>query len=186
MTFENYYDILGVHRKATPDQIKRAYRKLLSEWHPDHNPERLAEAEEKTKILNQAYHVLKDPHRRKQYDRMLRFTKGKDYGQGINEEAFKRKVYQEPPLMQMVMDNIKQMYAMYKDAIKGKYKLHSATLGMIAGGLLYFIMPLDFIPDFIPGIGFIDDLAVITVICHSLQTELAAYRVWKSNESLKK
>jgi uncharacterized membrane protein YkvA (DUF1232 family) len=186
MAFENYYEILGVDQKATPGEIKHAYRKMLSAWHPDHNLGRIAEAEEKTKILNQAYFVLSDPSRRKQYDRMLYYTRGKIHGKGIDEETFKTKVHRASPVMNTVIANVKDLYSMYMDALRRKYKVHPTTLGMIGAGLLYFIMPLDCIPDFTPFVGFLDDLAVITLIINTLQKELLAYRIWKKEASLDK
>jgi len=53
------------------------------------------------------------------------------------------------------------------------------TLGIIGGGLLYFIIPMDLIPDIIPFIGLLDDVAVLTTIINSLQGELIEYRTWK-------
>jgi len=72
--FANYYELLGIASTASQKEIKQAYIKKVKEWHPDKNPDRRAEAEEKTKILNQAYHLLSDPAGRKNYDRMLRYT----------------------------------------------------------------------------------------------------------------
>jgi DnaJ-class molecular chaperone len=63
----DYYEILGVHRKATADEIKRAYRKLALEWHPDRNKN--PQAAEKFKEISQAYAVLSDPGKRDTYDR---------------------------------------------------------------------------------------------------------------------
>ena len=54
-----------------------------------------------------------------------------------------------------------------------------ASVAMIGGGLLYFILPTDLIPDFIPVIGYVDDLAVITTIMNSLKKEIKDYRIWK-------
>ena len=51
---------------------------------------------------------------------------------------------------------------------------------MIGGGLLYFILPADLIPDFIPVVGYLDDLAVLTTIMNSLKGEINAYRIWKN------
>jgi molecular chaperone DnaJ len=62
------YAVLGVDRKASPDEIKRAYRKLARKYHPDRNQGDKA-AEERFKQISQAHDVLSDPDKRKQYDR---------------------------------------------------------------------------------------------------------------------
>lgn len=64
---KNYYDILGVQRNATPDQIKSAYRKLAKQYHPDFHPDDKTCAE-KFKEINEANEVLSDENKRKQYD----------------------------------------------------------------------------------------------------------------------
>ncbi len=63
---KDYYEILGVSRNATQDEIKEAYRKLALKYHPDVNKSK--EAEEKFKEITEAYAVLSDPEKRKQYD----------------------------------------------------------------------------------------------------------------------
>lgn len=65
-TNKDYYEILGVSRKATPEELKQAYRKLALQYHPDRNKSK--EAEEKFKEINHAYEVLGDPQKRKTYD----------------------------------------------------------------------------------------------------------------------
>ncbi|MEA2317007.1 MAG: molecular chaperone DnaJ [Solirubrobacteraceae bacterium] len=62
------YAVLGVDKKATPDEIKKAYRKLARRYHPDKNPDDAA-AEERFKEVQAAYDLLGDPEKRKQYDR---------------------------------------------------------------------------------------------------------------------
>jgi len=62
------YSVLGVDKKASPDEIKKAYRKLARKYHPDTNPDD-KQAEERFKEISAAYDVLGDPDKRKQYDR---------------------------------------------------------------------------------------------------------------------
>jgi len=68
MEFKDYYTIMGVGRAATPDDIKRAYRKLSRKYHPDVSKEKNAEA--RFKELGEAYEVLKDPEKRAAYDQL--------------------------------------------------------------------------------------------------------------------
>ena len=69
MEYKDYYKVLGVERKATKDEIKRAYRKLALKYHPDRNPGD-PKAEEKFKELNEANQVLSDPAKRSRYDQL--------------------------------------------------------------------------------------------------------------------
>ena len=78
MEFRDYYEIMGVERNATQDDIKRAYRKLARKYHPDINKD--ADAEEKFKEMGEAYEVLKDPEKRAAYDQLGRnYKNGQDF-----------------------------------------------------------------------------------------------------------
>ena len=67
MASKDYYEMLGVSKTASDEEIKRAYRKLAMKYHPDRNQNK-KEAEERFKELNEAYAVLSDKEKRKQYD----------------------------------------------------------------------------------------------------------------------
>ncbi len=98
MPGKDYYKILGVNRDASPEDIKKAYRRLALKYHPDKNPNN-KEAEEKFKEINEAYAVLSDPEKRRQYDTFgaetfsQRFThddifRGFDLGEILREFGF--------------------------------------------------------------------------------------------------
>ena len=67
MSKRDYYEVLGVSKTATQDELKKAYRKLARKYHPDLNKDN-AEAAEKFKECNEAYSVLSDEQKRAQYD----------------------------------------------------------------------------------------------------------------------
>jgi len=65
----DYYQVLGVSPDASPEEVKRQFKKLALKYHPDRNPENRKEAEEKFKQIAEAYEVLSDPEKRARYDR---------------------------------------------------------------------------------------------------------------------
>jgi len=68
MNFKDYYNIMGVERDASQDEIKRAYRKLARKYHPDVSKEK--DAETRFKEVGEAYEALKDPEKRAAYDQL--------------------------------------------------------------------------------------------------------------------
>jgi curved DNA-binding protein len=88
--FKDYYEVLGIKRDATDDQIRQAYRKLARKHHPDVNPGDKA-AEDRFKELNEANEVLSDPEKRKRYDQLganwkdgVEFTPPPGWGGRVN------------------------------------------------------------------------------------------------------
>lgn len=64
----DYYEVLGVEKNATDEEIKKAYRKMAKKYHPDANPDNKQEAEAKFKEVNEAYETLSDSQKRQMYD----------------------------------------------------------------------------------------------------------------------
>ena len=71
MHFKDYYQILNVSRAANAEEIKKAFRQLAMRYHPDRNPDNAQAASEKFKEINEAYEVLGDEYKRRQYDYLI-------------------------------------------------------------------------------------------------------------------
>nr|XP_006825171.1 PREDICTED: dnaJ homolog subfamily B member 6-B-like isoform X3 [Saccoglossus kowalevskii] len=86
----DYYQVLGVPKAASNEDIKKAYRKLALKWHPDKNQDKKDEAEKKFKELSEAYQVLSDKSKREVYDRYgvegLNGTSGADMGPDFHDD----------------------------------------------------------------------------------------------------
>lgn len=81
------------------------------------------------------------------------------------------------------MDDFKLLIAMCKDAFSGKYNLSKWNLSVIVGTIIYVISPVDAIPDIIPVLGWVDDVAIVSYAISKLSEEIANYKLWKNVDS---
>ena len=80
------------------------------------------------------------------------------------------------------VNKVKVLIRMVKAYVKGEYKsVPWKTLLAILAGIVYFVMPLDLVPDFIPITGFLDDFTVIMLITNAFQSDIENYRLWEKN-----
>lgn len=103
---QDHYTTLGLAESATADEVKKAYRKMAMQYHPDKNPGD-ASAEERFKNINEAYAVLSDPNKRSEYDQMRRFGGGHPGGFGSQEFHFS---FGEDPAFGNINDMINRFF----------------------------------------------------------------------------
>ena len=88
MAKRDYYEILGISRDASPEETKKAYRRLAIKYHPDRNPDNSKEAEEKFKEVSEAYKILSDPEKRQIYDQYGHAGLESEVGTGAGFRGF--------------------------------------------------------------------------------------------------
>ena len=80
-----------------------------------------------------------------------------------------------------VWDQLQLLFSVAKDYSNGSYTaIPKASIIAITAGILYFISPLDFIPDLIPGLGFVDDAYILTLVFKQVSKDLERYKKWKN------
>lgn len=113
----DYYRILGVSREASDEEIKKAYRKLVFEHHPDRNPNS-PQAEEKIREINRAYEVISDAEKRRSYDRLSwgDEPRAEAVDPGIVLEQMEHKLFDEgrKELFALLMQNVSRIKAELK------------------------------------------------------------------------
>jgi len=80
-------------------------------------------------------------------------------------------------------ENIQLFFSVFDDWVKGRYKvIPFRSIAMITVGIIYFVIPTDLIPDFIIGLGYGDDVAVLVFIIKQISNDLADYKAWKEKQ----
>jgi molecular chaperone DnaJ len=112
MARTDYYQVLGVSRDASDDDIKKAYRKLVFEHHPDRNPEKV-DADERIREINAAYEIIGDSEKRQSYDRLNwgHEPRAETIDPGIILEEMERTLFDEArkELFAIMMQNVSRV-----------------------------------------------------------------------------
>lgn len=98
----------------------------------------------------------------------------------IESATEKLKKFAENPQIQEVKAHVDIITRMVKYHINGVYRISNKTLAILAMGLVYFITPIDLIPDFIPMIGYVDDLSVLVAVIKALQEDIHKFMAWEN------
>ena len=95
------------------------------------------------------------------------------------DEAF-AKASTNKSKLEEIWNDLQLLFSIARDYINGSYKeVPTGSIVAIVAALIYFLSPIDVIPDFIPVIGFIDDIFVIGLVINQVRADLAKYEVWK-------
>ncbi len=133
-------------------------------------PDRPPEAEEMELPLharNRAAELVRSPDKLKE---MVEEARAKAAGSGSS-----------PGPLAAVIEDLRTMFDLLRAVARGSYRLRKETLILIAGAVLYFVIPIDVIPDFIPMAGFLDDAAVIAWVVRTCKTEIDLFRALTTN-----
>jgi uncharacterized membrane protein YkvA (DUF1232 family) len=99
---------------------------------------------------------------------------------GVIEEAV-TKMESHSDALKGILDDLQLIFRLVRARAKGEYKnVSTQTLIILVGAVVYFLMPFDAIPDFIPGIGFMDDVTVIGMALSAAKVEIDKFRGWES------
>lgn len=99
----------------------------------------------------------------------------------LNEAVNKASLNKGGPLND-IWDSLQTLFSLLKDWISGDYRgLPTKALLLVLAGIVYFVSPIDIIPDFIVGLGFLDDAVILGWIISEIGKELEAYRIWQSH-----
>jgi len=132
--------------------------------------------------MNKVQFNLKDIYRRfsKSENRATELIKDKEKAKETIDEALKKANANKSDL-QSIWEQFQLLFALAKDYFNGTYKnISTKSIIAIVAGLLYFLSPVDLIPDFILGFGFIEDVFIIGLVIKQVAKDLEKYQLWKA------
>lgn len=198
---KDYYSILGVQSDVSLADIKKAYYTKIKKWHPDKCKSETEEVKEvfneKSKEINEAYAVLSDKESRKQYNAVRavnnnnnQFTDNESMNPVWDEflKKFSSKVKDKKTFDETVNDIGNNLNGKNAGEIKKIWNkimflwnfVNDPAVPVVQkliplAALAYLIMPLDFIPDFVPFMGYGDDIAIIIAVMAALADIIAKH-----------
>lgn len=99
-------------------------------------------------------------------------------------DAYRKAQQTDSTALQNVLDDFFLMISLVRDWINGSYrKIPRRAIVAVLGAIIYFVVPVDALPDFLPGIGYIDDALVIALVIKSIHMDLMEYKQWKNSEA---
>lgn len=112
--------------------------------------------------------------------RASQYANDREKSRELLASAMKKAIKSKNGALEEVWENLMLLFAMFRDWISGKYsRIPMNSIIMIIGALLYFVAPMDIIPDFIMGMGIVDDAAVISILVKKISSDIEKYRAWK-------
>ena len=116
-----------------------------------------------------------------------KFTPGSEeeiQGKLLDKEDKLKDIFSKIDKLKPFWEKVQLLFSMIKDYKNGLYReIPFKTIASLAGALIYVLSPVDLIPDFIPGVGFIDDAALLALVFKSISSDLEKYRIWKGEKS---
>lgn len=108
--------------------------------------------------------------------------KEKDFKKILDEGEKLKDKFKENSKLNKYFEEFKLLFSLIKDYFNGNYReVPWNIIASVGGALLYVLSPIDLIPDFIPVIGYVDDVAVLAVCLNFVEKDLEKYKVWKEN-----
>ena len=109
------------------------------------------------------------------------YFEDKEKAEDLLKSAMKKADAKQGPLKD-VWEKLQLLFEIFKAWIKGDYKeIPKGSIIMIIAGILYFVSPVDLVPDFIAGLGLFDDAAVIGFVLKQISEDLEKFKIWKEN-----